>query len=294
MDDDQETGQAGDAATLAGNEQSEAKTEEKSEVAAETETEDKAEGNDAAGEIASTEKPEAKVEKPSDEDEEDDRPKRRSESGVTKLKRKVAFLEAELQNARGRISSDGVVPQSEIEKEIGPPPKEDDFKGDFLAYQDARIAYNVEARSVAREIRRDAKAAQEARAEFAQSAIEEHNERVSDFRQKVADFDETLKSAANLRTSPTVESLILDSDKSAHLVYHLAKNPDRLNQLNRMSEREAAREIGRIEARLSLPQPKTQTQAPKPVSPPKGGSAAPSQEQRLANYMAKLRAGQRP
>jgi len=44
-----------------------------------------------------------------------------------------------------------------------------------------------------------------------------------------------------------------------------------------MSEREATREIVRLEAKVSLPQPKRQTQAPTPLSALKGG-ASPSRD----------------
>lgn len=287
MDDNQETGLATHDVLPAGPKQSEAAAEEKSQVAADTGTEDKPEGEEAAGaeQAASAEPPEGSDE--TDEIDEDEKPKRRR-SGSDRLKRRIAYLEAELQDSRSRVSTDGVVPQDVIEKEIGSKPKEEDFKGDFLAFERAMTAYELDARQAAREIRRAYQIAQTSRALSLREARAEHNERIEEFRQKVPDFDETLKAAANLKTAPAVESLILESDNSAHLVYHLAKNPDRLDRLNRMSERDAAREIGRIEARLSLPQPKTQTQAPKPVVPPKGGSAAPSQEKRLESYLARI------
>jgi hypothetical protein len=85
--------------------------------------------------------------------------------------------------------------------------------------------------------------------------------------------------------APVVEHLILDSDKSAHLVYHLAKNPERLAKLNAMNEREAAREVGRLESRLSLPNSRTQTRAPTPKTPPRGGSAPASQHRDLDSYL---------
>ena len=60
------------------------------------------------------------------------------------------------------------------------------------------------------------------------------------------------------------------SEKSALLAYHLAKNPDKLAELNRMSDRERAREIGRLEATLKLPEGKKQTTAPPPPSTAEG------------------------
>jgi hypothetical protein len=66
---------------------------------------------------------------------------------------------------------------------------------------------------------------------------------------------------------------IVSSDKSPLLAYHLAKNPDKLRELNHMSAREMAREIGRLEGTLKMPEGKKQTTAPPPPSNLRGGAA---------------------
>src|SRR5699024_2340242 len=63
----------------------------------------------------------------------------------------------------------------------------------------------------------------------------EHLERVQDFRSQVKDWDETMASMRGVKISPVVEGLVKESFKSGHLVYHLAKNPERLERLNSMS-----------------------------------------------------------
>jgi len=93
--------------------------------------------------------------------------------------------------------------------------------------------------------------------------------------------------AQKLMVAPVVEELILESPKSAHLQYFFARNPQRLEKLNKMSERNAAKEIAHIEARLSLPQPKTKTAAPPPSRAPKGGAAPASQEADLNAWLKK-------
>jgi hypothetical protein len=55
---------------------------------------------------------------------------------------------------------------------------------------------------------------------------------------------------------------IMSSEKSALLAYHLAKNPDKLNALNQMSGRELAREMGRLEATVRMPEAKKQHPLP--------------------------------
>jgi hypothetical protein len=83
-----------------------------------------------------------------------------------------------------------------------------------------------------------------------------------------------LKSGGQVPVAPQVADEILNSEKSALLQYHLAKNPDKLKELNQMSGRELAREIGRLEGRVHLPKAKTATEASPPLTDVKGGAAA--------------------
>ena len=247
---------------------------------AETETEEgaDAEKDDDAGDDASE----------GDEDgegEKDEAPKRKK-SGISRLKEQLAAARAEAAALRSR-ASDSEPTAAEVEKLVGKPPKEDDFKGDFLAYERAQTVYEMRKANAEDRLRDQAAQVKTAQQRAKAESVEAHNERIEEFREKVPDFDKTLRSAANLKASPVVEDLILDSEKSAHLVYHLAKRPEVLANLNRMSEREAAREIGRIEARLSLPSPKTQTKAPAPKAPLKGGAAPSSPDKELDAWLAK-------
>ncbi len=248
---------------------------------------------EAGAETEQTEgtEPEGEQEKPEGEGSEDreneegDKSKKRL-SGSQRLKRERDALKAEVEALRSR-AGDGEVSQAAVEKLIGKAPKEDDFKGDFLAYERALTVYEMRKANAEDRIREQSESAKSARQDAMREAAESHKERIDEFRSKVKDFDETMRGADKLKTAQHVEELILDSDKSAHLVYHLAKNPDRLARLNQMSERDAAREIGRIESRLSLPQPKKQTTAPKPVSTLKGGAAPTSHDADLDAYLKK-------
>lgn len=210
---------------------------------------------------------------PSDDAKEEPKEEPRKKlTGSERLKRRLAAIEAENAALRSR-TSDGEVSGTELEKRVGKPPKEDEYKGDYLAYERALTAYELDKRQVTREMRGEIEKAKTARSERMRELVEDHQERIEEFRGSAKDFDSVMASAAGLKVAPVVEELLIESDKSAHLQYFLAKNPQTLARLNDMSEREAAREIGRIEARLSLPAPKTETSAPKPVVPPKGGTA---------------------
>jgi hypothetical protein len=170
-------------------------------------------------------------------------------------------------------------------------PKEEDFNGDWFAYQSALTAYNA-SKAVRDEIRKDretreASERQTKQAEIVRERAVAHAERVEDAREVIADFDQVMKAMDGVQTRNEVIEEIMSSDKSALIAYHLAKNPSKLEALNSMSGRELAREMGRLEATVRMPEAKKQTSAPPPLTRPKGGAAPPSQDAELAAYMKK-------
>lgn len=223
-----------------------------------------------------------------DQDSEEDKPRKRL-SGSERLKRRLMAAEAELASLRSRAPRDGEPSEKAIEERIGKKPSQTDFGDDILAFDRALTVWEMRAANAKDAIKAEGTAAERAAAERRAEMVEDHNERVDQLAKRLPDFVETMKAAgkAGLKASPAVEDLIIESDKSAQLLYHLAKNPDRLARLNTMSEREAAREIGRIESRLNLPAPKTKTSAPKPAAPVKGGSAAPSADAEIEAFISK-------
>jgi hypothetical protein len=96
---------------------------------------------------------------------------------------------------------------------------------------------------------------------------------------KYADYDSVL-SQSEVNVAPHVTDLLLDSEQGAELAYYLDRNPDVADKLNDMSEKQAARELGRIEARLSAEAPAPAEEPPEPVTPPPAArpktSAAPA------------------
>lgn len=210
----------------------------------------------------------------------DDKPKKPSRS--ERYKRQIARLQAENRDLAKRAPTSGGMSETEIavevEKRIGKPPKLEDFNGDYAVHAHEMSAYLVDKRQTTREVTNEANSSK-AKAEERQAELAlDHQDRVKEFAKKHAkDFDAVVK-AADLKASPAVESLLLESDLSANLVYFFAKNPGTLNRINGMGEREAAREIGRLENRIqsSLSPPRTKTGARKPALPLKGGAAAKS------------------
>jgi len=233
-----------------------------------------------------------------DEDEEKDedadaeeKPKKRSRA--TRYRDQIARLEHE--NAQLRSHSGGNLTKVQIEEHvesiIGPEPQEKQFDN-FLQYEHEHTAWLLDKRNVMRETVRAVESAQKKRVEEMRVNVERHQERVEDFKNRngdesAKDYDFVMSKAQKLMVAPVVEELILRSPKSAHLQYFFARNPQRLDKLNRMTALDAGVEIGLIQARLSLPQPKTKTAAPPPSRAPKGGAGPTSQEAQLDAWLKK-------
>lgn len=275
-------------------------TEKQSDESTETETEDGEESDGSETEQSTDEGDDNADGDDGNDDGEDDgedgdepaKPKKTSRS--ERYRRQAERLKAQLAQiqsspSRGGAQPDDAAIDAEVERQIGKKPELKDYDGDYIEHERAIAAWNVDKRLTTREVKKDFGNRAKANADAFSELIDDHKERVSKFSAKVKDFKEVITAAskAGATATPIVESLVLESDKSAHLVYYLAKNPNVIEKLNGMGERAAAREIGRIEAKLSLPQPKKQTQAPKPVAPVKGGAAPASQDAGLDAYLAR-------
>jgi len=208
------------------------------------------------------------------EEGEPEKPGRRT--GIQRMQDKIARLTAELATARSAPAGAGEDRKTAIEKEIGPAPKEADFD-DYAAYEDAKAEHRL--KKVLAEQRITEREASEAtrQASARREAVEAFQDRLEDVRDAIPDADKALKAAADREVKPHVQELVVESEKGGLLAYYLAKNPDKLDELNRMSPLKAAKAVGALESRLTLAKPKTATSAPTPARP-LAGSAAPSRD----------------
>lgn len=108
-----------------------------------------------------------------------------------------------------------------------------------------------------------------------------HNERVAKFREENPDYDdaieEFIEEHGDMQFSFGLQQAIMESEEGPALILELAKDPALLKRINGLSVTAAAREIGKLEARLAKTedQPKEVklTKAPKPPTPIAGKSA---------------------
>lgn len=146
-------------------------------------------------------------------------------------------------------------------------------------------------------------ASQENKATMAQkqSAISELQEAA---RTAHADYDTIEQDffQHQLTTVPEFRELLLDSENPAEMSYYLGKNPDEMDKLGEMTQAQALRYMGRLEAKInvspSLEQnKKTVSTAPKPIAPLGSAKTSavltdPSEAQTMSDYV-KLREAQR-
>ena len=88
---------------------------------------------------------------------------------------------------------------------------------------------------------------------------------------ELADYDEVINEAieAGLRIPTNTISFIQESDFSAELTYHLAKNPMEALKLSNMNEREQERFLTKLETKIELKKelaPIKQSKAPSPIA----------------------------
>lgn len=237
-----------------------------------------------------------------DEGEEDDKkPKRetakerRERDKAYKQKLRTEAEEAraareEAEQKRKRILEAG-------EKEVAP--EEKDFE-DYTEYVAAKAVWKHAQQAAKREVDEADTAAEQARQkeqaiqEQERQLLQQHwQEQTQAAQEKYQDFKEVVGAQGLFPTGSHLPDLVMSSDVAADLAYAVASDRVLHDNLLRMSPIEASRELGRIEARLSAPPPRTQSNAPEPISPvrPKASASKDASKMSYAEYKAARQAG---
>lgn len=145
-------------------------------------------------------------------------------------------------------------------------PKPDDYdsQADYLeALTDWKVEQKVK--------EREEKAKQESvKSEF-ESRVSKFQTEVKKFSETVDDYEDVIDDASDVMLTVGLQEALLESENGPEILYNLAKNKAELMRINRLSLVAQAREIGKLEAKLSKPEPKpeikTKTAAPPPPKP---------------------------
>lgn len=114
----------------------------------------------------------------------------------------------------------------------------------------------------------------------------------NDARERWVDYDVVTRNP-NLPITPAMAAIIQESEMGPELAYHFGKNPAEAGRLAPLQGTALAREIGRLEARLSQPRtaPKVPAAPIKPVSALAAGGVKDPGDMSMAEYMAWRAAG---
>lgn len=150
-----------------------------------------------------------------------------------------------------------------------------------------------EAETEATEAKRQAEALS---ARERQVYLDAFDEQAKEAATRYADFDAVVKRKGVFPVGNPLPDLIMTSDLAADLAYAVARDQALHDELVKLPPVEMARRLGRIEASLTAPKPRTETQAPAPIAPVRGSArAAPNadamsyEEYRQARMSGKLR-----
>lgn len=132
-------------------------------------------------------------------------------------------------------------------------PKPADF-ATVAEYTEALVNYRVDQRLADDKTKRQQEAEQQAEADRQR----EFGRRIVAYEQKQPDFREVLGSIKGTdleRVHTDVTEYIQESDQGPELLYHLAKNPDVLTRLQKLSPRRFIAELGKLEVQLTAKEP---------------------------------------
>lgn len=219
-----------------------------------------------------TEEPEGEeADEPEGEAEEDGEPKKLSKTAKknARIRQKIETLEEIARhesNEADRLRAEN----ARLRGDIGPAPKESEY-ADERSYTAALNAYEADKRVTARTQQNTEAAARDAQQRATVSKQNLFRERALALVDRYPDIEARVFNDATVPITTTMAEVIQDSERGPEVAYFLASNREEAGRISRMQPFAQAKEIGRIEATLDAPKPRTQSKAPPPPAILKGG-----------------------
>jgi chromosome segregation ATPase len=170
-------------------------------------------------------------------------------------------------------------------------------QADYPDYEDYQAALYTHASLTAMDGREQQRLEAEAQAALQQvKAVEQRKQvedaqnwdaQIAEARTRYPDFEKVALSDS-VPITPDMARFIVQSDVAAEIAYAMGKTPTIATAMHGLPPVEMARAIGRLEAQLAAPKPKTTSTAPEPINPVKG-KASPSRDPEkmtIAEYAA--------
>jgi len=161
-------------------------------------------------------------------------------------------------------------PQPEPQPQAAPEPIAPDSVKTLADFNYDETQYAVYIRQAAADEARRA-ARDEFRAiregEIAQRKDETFKSRVESFKKAAPDFEDLVLRNRSLPITADMAAIIQDSEDGPAVAYYLGKNPDAAAAIAQLPPRDAARELGKLEARIAFEREQRKTApSPRPVS----------------------------
>lgn len=266
------------------------KAEQKS-ASADSQTDETLEASETSEEeaVETEEESEDQAESETDSDDEQKADERKPKKGlkgvekkIKKLTSKISAKDQEIEFWKSQaMKAGGQKEPQQIEtpkKEADPSdkPKAENFDS-HEEYVEALTDWKLEQREKAKE----AKAQQEQIKKQHETQIQTFQDKVKSFAEKHDDFQDLMEEVNDIPMSIAVQEGIVSSEFGPELMYELAKNRSEYERICKLAPIAAARELGKIEARLSKaaesetkPEIKV-PKAPKPMTPVGAKSGGP-------------------
>lgn len=211
---------------------------------------------------------EAEGEENSDEPE---RPKRKRPGKyartIMRLEEQNKALEGAVRQLLGRVDGDRTEPARQAPR-TAEAPKQEEFQN-FDDYLVARAKFEAKQEILAEQRAQAERQERAQRQQHAEQVRQSFQERAAAARERYQDFDEVAFDAS-VPVSEEMTVVIAESEHGPDIAYYLGSHPDEARRIASLSPLAQARELGRIEAKVSQAPVKKTTSAPPPAKILKG------------------------
>lgn len=242
------------------------------------------EGQDGENEAAEAETEQPEKAEPKDDETPDEKAEDKKPSASKERRERDKALKARLHEEREAALTRAKAAEERHARileagEAIEAPKEDDF-ADFAEFVAAKAVWKYSQGSTEREAGQATQEAEAARKEAEQITERERamlfkswQDSANEARTRYTDFDAVVNNQ-DVPIPLGVAELIWSSDYAGDVAYRLASNPQMAADIAKLPPVEAARAIGRIEAQITAPKPRTSSTAPEPITPVKASAQA--------------------
>lgn len=188
-----------------------------------------------------------------------------------RIKQRISTLE-EIARHESQRADAAAAQLKALSADADPEPKESDYEGRPNDYIADRAAWRADVTAIARQKKTAQIVGDETQKALGNSKQNLFHERAMALVERYPDIEAKVFNDPSAPINQTMAEVLMDSERGPEVAYYLSTHREEGQRIQKMSPLSAAREIGRIEAQLAAPKPKTQTTAPKPVPKVGGGS----------------------